>query len=389
MNKAQKTLLEIVQNFISNKNNSIDGNILNDIEYLSDIHACTTFVYKGLAKMNLTIPDSIEKKTIASIVMNYKNLSVQDEVIRILHKNGIKCAILKGSSVATYYPDPIYRILGDIDVLVDVQNYYRAIKLLTGDNDCDMKKENHKFHYGFIRHGISIEIHKYVTEYPNDKFGDALESYMSNALDDVDYESYEGFKFPVLDIERQSVALLLHTKRHFVNNKLTLRMLCDWSVFIRMVCDVGKFEAVLHRLSLLGLDKFFNLINEVRKQYLSINCKEVKSIYKKDVLEFFIMEFVDGGLYESEKRISQNIGNIVTQYKIKYKRSSIAVFKTINYLIMRRLSNDEKKSLCFLFYWLKTLVVLIIESTREKKLKINIFRRTQNRREEIYRILEL
>ena len=42
-----------------------------------------------------------------------------ETVVKYFHENGLPCWILKGSAVARYYPQPLRRSSGDIDVWLD------------------------------------------------------------------------------------------------------------------------------------------------------------------------------------------------------------------------------------------------------------------------------
>ena len=43
----------------------------------------------------------------------------QKELVKLLENHKIPCAILKGESVAAYYPNPELRTLGDVDFLIE------------------------------------------------------------------------------------------------------------------------------------------------------------------------------------------------------------------------------------------------------------------------------
>ena len=78
-------------------------------------------------------------------------------VVRYFRENGFACQILKGSAVARYYPQPLWRSSGDIDVWLDggrkrVYDFARAF-----DKDGMLYGVNyHHIHFHLIE-GVHIE----------------------------------------------------------------------------------------------------------------------------------------------------------------------------------------------------------------------------------------
>ena len=58
----------------------------------------------------------------------------QKELSALLDKNGIPFVVMKGMSAAYYYPHPLFRSSGDIDILVKRDDFNRAAELLQKNN---------------------------------------------------------------------------------------------------------------------------------------------------------------------------------------------------------------------------------------------------------------
>ena len=54
----------------------------------------------------------------------------QDAVLRLFAKAEISCVVMKGAVSASYYPEPAYRAMGDIDLLVHPRDREKSIALL-------------------------------------------------------------------------------------------------------------------------------------------------------------------------------------------------------------------------------------------------------------------
>lgn len=100
---------------------------------LAKRHAIMPLLYSA-AKVMSDVPDKVlltfRSAAIASAMNNERKLAAQDEVLKLLKENGIKCAVLKGSSCAVHYPHPELRQMGDIDILVELSELERAHELV-------------------------------------------------------------------------------------------------------------------------------------------------------------------------------------------------------------------------------------------------------------------
>ena len=88
---------------------------------LADDHAITALLYSGVKRLD-GVPEQIVNRTrvaaVSSAMRSHYVLQVQQEIIELLMAEKIPCAVLKGMSVACYYPHPELRMSGDIDLLV-------------------------------------------------------------------------------------------------------------------------------------------------------------------------------------------------------------------------------------------------------------------------------
>ena len=158
MNKSQNDFIILLRNALSQENNPINNIDYEKIEKIAVNHLCLPLVCAGLLRCSTKVPELWKKHSIYVVANYYNNLSVQNKVLKILNENNIRCAVLKGITVSKCYPEPLYRPLGDIDILVDIENYDKAINILTGTTQRDSEQLKHKFHYHFLYEGVSIEI---------------------------------------------------------------------------------------------------------------------------------------------------------------------------------------------------------------------------------------
>ena len=88
-------------------------------------------------------------------------------IVKTLRDNGIEPVLLKGQGLAQYYPEPLLRQCGDIDLYVGEENYekaYDALKPVVNDIDDRTLALNRGKHFHSYIGSVVIEVHKYTED---------------------------------------------------------------------------------------------------------------------------------------------------------------------------------------------------------------------------------
>ena len=305
MDKVQKQFYEMLCAYFSGNGKSADySENKEELKMIACTGMCVPFFVSVAANFNVS--DAELKKSVMHVVNhNYKNLSVQNIMLNILKENGIKCAVLKGSSVSCNYPEPILRTHGDIDLLVESKDYEKAIDVLTGSAKRDKSALLHGFHYEFHYEGILVEVHKAISDFDKDE--DDIKTYLESALDETGEKSFEHFSFPVLLESYQAVTLLQHTKRHYFESELVLKLLLDWAMYIDKVDKAEWNEKVYPTLKTLKLSDWADAFSSVCEKYLGIECADkIQKRIDESVIEELAEQFISDRLpKENEESLSK------------------------------------------------------------------------------------
>ena len=291
MNNVQKQFYEIVSTYFSKDEKRADySENKEELKMLARVNMCVPFFLSAAPQFNVA-DDELKQKLMFVVTHNYKNLSVQNILLKKLKENGIKCVVLKGSSVSCNYPEPMLRTHGDIDILVSEADYEKSIDILTGSHDRDKSALLHGFHYEFHYEGILVEIHKAVSDFDSDE--ENIKEYLKDALLKVSEKSIEEFTFPVLKESYQAVTLLQHTKRHYFESELAIKLLLDWAMYIDKI-DVAEWnEEIYPVLEKNGLSDWADSFNCVCEKYLNINCSDkIQKRINDDVTEDLAEQFI-------------------------------------------------------------------------------------------------
>ena len=176
--------------------------------------------------------------------------------------------MLKGFSTACCYPYPELRVPGDIDLLIGEEKLEAACAAMekigyTRDHETAM-------HVNFHGKGVSLELHRSASVFPENEKGQYAYAYMAQALQHVEQAETDGNSFPVLSLPYQMVSLLAHTERHMGSVGIGLRQICDWAVAVRAHREeIGDEE--LAQLDRCGLLLFAKVITWMCEKYLGLS----------------------------------------------------------------------------------------------------------------------
>ena len=391
MNKVFVDFLKLLNNGLYNYNQTVECK-LEDVEFEAKNHICIPFIYKGAKNSNLAIPQEWTDYMVVSTMRNQHNLQIQQMVLNQLYDANIKCAILKGCSVSVCYNEPILRTLGDIDILVSHSDYEKAINVLCGDKYEDESCEGHAFHYKYTLHGVPIEIHKQVSEYTSKEYGNIIEQKMSKALDNVLKKQIDEFEFPALSNEYQAATLLLHTQRHFFENRLPVKMLCDWAMFVRSVSQEEWNSAVIPFVREIGLEDFCNALIDTVNLYLNAECKsKMTKKIPKEISDAIIMEFLNNGVISDKNSLSNEIATRCSQKKDNGSNKLFSLLLYMNDIAKKEFRLARVSRLFLPLFWLYIPMRYVIRVVLGKRtgLSLNAFNETIERKGFIIKELNL
>ena len=206
-------------------------------------------------------------------------------VVNYFHENGFACQILKGSAVARYYPQPLSRSSGDIDVWLDggrkkIYNFARAF-----DKDGMLYCVNyHHIHFHLIE-GVHIEVHVWPSFLSSPLRNYRLHQFCNQ------HRPTMGASMPSLAFDR--VFILLHCYRHMCGDGVGFRQVMDYFFVLRQGFTEGEQVEAVKWIKKLGMGRFAGglmwVLSEVfglEKEYLIVepNGKEGRFILNEILL---------------------------------------------------------------------------------------------------------
>lgn len=198
---------------------------------------------------------SLFERKFSSTVYYYKNRErVWQNVYHTLNDKGIPVLSIKGLEIANYYPVPSLRTMGDLDILVHLEDKEKAGDLLE-QLGFIIKERNPYYDWQCSFNGLLFELHH------NLLYQEAA-TRNAQAVFFNDYWNYE--KDGRLDWSFHFLYLIAHLRKHLMNKGVGFRLFMDLAVVIQKVSTLDWLwiEEKLNELEMLRFAQTcFALIN--------------------------------------------------------------------------------------------------------------------------------
>lgn len=187
----------------------------------------------------------------------------QDGVLRLFSGAGLPCVVLKGTMSASYYPEPAYRSMGDIDLLVRPQDQEKAVALLKANDFREFGYQD-AVEQGFLRGATLLELHIGICE--EEKINACLLSHFAEVESKVLY----GYSFPCMTEMYNGLILLEHMHHHF-RDTLGFRQVMDWMLYVDAHLDDDAWNAAMGSLfAQFGLERFAIVVTAMCQRYFGL-----------------------------------------------------------------------------------------------------------------------
>ena len=209
---------------------------------------------------------------------------------------GIEYMLLKGPGVATFYPNPLHRQTGDIDIFLLTPEADRAANLWA-----EVEGSEHSVsvkHTGFRWNDVSYELHHRTDDLHNPFVCHKAELHRRQcaAESGPTTVSINGHDIATLAPEANFFYMMMHIFSHLMTGGIGLRQFCDCALYI--AAHEGQFDN--QRLQALfqsvGLTRFADAFAAILTDYLDLAPNLIPYAYQSDELaEEMLRDIMAGG----------------------------------------------------------------------------------------------
>lgn len=226
--------------------------------------------------------------------------------------------ILKGFSIAQYYPKPNHRYSCDFDCFLvkDRVSAQEEGDKLVEERGAKVDRSYYK-NSSFVFNGLHVENHRYCCSIKRGKRTADLEEYLESLLFNYTPDYYDGSKLALPPLMFQAVFLIEHACGHFLYEKMSLKNICDWACFRKTnqhLLDWDEFYKVSEKYSLL---EFVYTMNHLADFLLGdCNYSLLPNLDKKVLDDIFDIRRYSG--VRPVQRIKKAFGVLNSAWKFKH-----------------------------------------------------------------------
>ena len=169
-----------------------------------------------------------------------------------LQAEGVEAVVVKGQGVALCYEKPLWRASGDVDLLLDGENYEKAKNVLCPIAYDIELEEIWKKHQALKIMGVEVELHGKMPFGLSKKTDKVIDGVIMKALSEHESsELNESFRIPKAD--EHIFLVFTHFLRHFFIEGVGLRQICDWCRLLYTYRDSLNYGLLESRIRSAGL----------------------------------------------------------------------------------------------------------------------------------------
>lgn len=288
--------------------------------------------HKDLA-LSDDLRESLQKKLKYSTLSNIKCFKDHAYIHSLMTRNNIPYCMLKGAVSASYYPDPLWRGMGDVDFYVHPEDIERAMEVFVADGFTRVDK-NHPYHIVLKKGDIHCEMHFEPIAAPYGRVGEIYRAYWKDIREKASVASDMLAEYKAPSPFHHGLITLAHIQNHLVAEGIGLRHLCDWAVFANAFSEeefVSIFEEPLKRV---GLWRFACILSLAASEYLGMPYRKWMG-NERDLATELIGDILLGGNFGRKNTQRQYEALFISDRGKNGMKTNrfVQAFRSLNYIV--------------------------------------------------------
>ena len=263
---------------------------------IASAHGLSAIAYDGLEKALDSNPERRNEMPTQLLLQWYGQCVWQTALFKkkwkatcslssLLGEHGIEAVVLKGHSIAQYYPIPEHRYSCDLDLFVAGDDWERACEILEAKGIL-LEREVYK-EVEFSFKGVHVELHRYITPVRGNNTLLRFEKYLRNILKAGPKMYFEGTRLVCPPLMFNVMLYIEHALGDLLHGKLTLKHVVDWVVLRKQEIDRVEIEA---RCKVFGFHRFLMLMDALANVVEGkMEMASLPSSYREVMEAFFVI----------------------------------------------------------------------------------------------------
>lgn len=277
-------------------------NIWKELLNLARKQSVTGIVMDGILKLppEYLPPTPIKLKGIQQLLrIEQLNRRLNEEAVQVsgfLQTEGYNCILLKGQGIARYYPNPLYRMPGDIDVWPDAEP--TVLRKYGRGKYVDKEWSPHHTHLPLLDE-TEVELHfqpSYMfNPVTNRRLLAFCREHRKACADNRVLLEGNNKPIAVATDAFNRVYVLQHIMRHLFNEGIGLRQLTDYCLVLRKGMTPAEKEETLQTLHRLNMEGFAGAVMYVLQTVFALEPEYLLCAPDKQRGKLLLEEVLEGG----------------------------------------------------------------------------------------------
>lgn len=361
MNHIEQLYLQIIHNTCTqtSSNITISQDVSISLINLAQTQSSLPFLLPYIKDSSLLT--NIKYQTKLMMLNYYQIEQFTRRIADLFDTNNISYILLKGISLAAFYPVPEYRQLGDVDIYINDKEMFNRANALLLANGYTKDDEISDHHQGYLYkvpqtgRTMILELHYRIVglyQYaPVNKIVDDV--FAANTFSPV-MQTVNDRNYPVLPPTEYTFYMIHHMLKHYLYSGFGIRLLCDFSFYLEhnyTDIDFVKIHTWCEESKILHL---YEIILETCRIYLGLpETIDSKIHYNKNDCEAFITQLLEDG------DVSQNNGSALVGSGSYEKINFLTYFKEGHLQMHVRFPKLGKCPLLWPILWLITFACFL------------------------------
>lgn len=177
------------------------------------------------------------------------------DLIEKLRDADIYTLLVKGQGIAQCYDKPLWRVCGDVDLLLSPSNYNKSKNYLMPQASSIDEEDNKRKHLSMTVNSWIVELHGTLDSNVSHRIDQGLNDILWDLFGRGNVRSWMNGNTPVFlpNANNDVIIIFTHILQHFFNGGIGLRQICDWCRLLWTYRENINLSLLQSRLLKMGI----------------------------------------------------------------------------------------------------------------------------------------
>lgn len=209
--------------------------------------------------VDIQVPKEILLQFIGqTLLLEQRNNSMNsfiEALIQRLKNEGVNTLLVKGQGISQCYERPLWRTSGDVDLLLDKDNYRKAQNSLSSISSKVDREDEYNLHQSYTISSWEVELHGTLRSGLGKRIDDSIDKIQTLCFNSQEVRIWENgdTKVALPAPDNDVVLVFSHILQHLFKGGIGLRQICDWCRLLWTFKDTIDRCLLKKRLEKMGI----------------------------------------------------------------------------------------------------------------------------------------